>query len=142
MKEVNIYTAVYCTKKTGEGSFGYVLEFVTEKGKATGTKVEHFYGTENKGHILAVLHAVERLKESCHLTIYTESSYLATGYTNWIEKWVWQDWKNAKGTEIANATEWRQFYYALKGHEVEFKVKEPNEYFNWLKFETEKERKR
>lgn len=140
MDEVNIYTYTNI-KGPGKraGGFTYVLETETPKGLATLNKTELIEGSENLAELTALLRALQRLTKPCILTIYTDSQYVAAGYTqNRIEKWIKTGWLTAKGTPVANKEEWQKTAELLGRHMVSFVVGERHSYKDWLVTETEK----
>lgn len=140
MKKINIYTYV-TIKGPGKrsGSFTYLLEFVTGKGNATLTKQGAIEEQSETGAQLQVLtEALERVKEPCEVTIYTEFRGLKTGLEEWIPSWEQNGWKNAKGKDVANKEEWQKVAYLLREHVFSVKAAEPHTYREWIKTETEK----
>lgn len=139
MDEVNIYTYTNI-KGPGKrsGAFTYLLETETLKGPATLSKTEHLEATENLAELTALLKALQRLNKTCFLTIYTDSQYVAAGYTqNRIENWIKSGWMTAKGTPVANKEEWQKIAELLVRHAVSFVVGEWHSYKAWLVAETE-----
>ena len=89
-----------------------------------------------------MIEAAKRLKTKCHLTIFTDSTYVAAGYQQgWLEKWEKDGWKNAKGKDIANMDEWKELQKLLEPHEKQFRTREAHPYRAWLLTETEKKAK-
>lgn len=79
MQHVNIVTQSGIKSiKPQSGAVGYVLETQTPKGPATLSRVFTVSGqTANASELTALIEALKRLRESCDLTIYTESTYIA-----------------------------------------------------------------
>lgn len=51
--------------------------------------------TNNRMELMAVISAVERLKEPCDIKIYTDSQYVANAFLKgWIWNWKRNGWKN------------------------------------------------
>lgn len=115
------------------------MEFETEKGPVTLTKIEQAEGlTANRAELVTIREALKRLKEKCFLLLYTESVYVAAAISqNWIQQWQDSGWKNAKGQEVANKAEWVEVLNLLKAHAYEVKLKEQNTYREWLQKEVE-----
>ena len=88
--KVNIYTySGIKGMKRKNGIVRYILEAETEKGNATaGDKVKLEEVTGNQAELEALLLAVRRLKKPSEVHIYTESNYVAAGWTQgWIKNW-------------------------------------------------------
>lgn len=143
MKKINIYTYV-TVKGPGkkDGSYTYLLEFETAKGNATLTKQGEVEGVSETGANLQILNeALNRVKERCEVTIYTDFQCLKVAVEEWIPAWKKNQWKNAKGKEIANKEGWQRLAYLLGEHVILIKAEEQHSYRYWIKTETEKKEK-
>ena len=144
MDIVNIYT---CTSAKGPSkkrvAFTYILEVETEKGPATLTKTEVLeLATENQAELKALSAALRRLKKPCMLNIYTNSVYVSAGYEQKrLEKWIENDWKNAKGKPVANMEEWKELADLLGRHTFQFFTGMKHTYASWMETETIKREK-
>lgn len=142
MDKVNIY--LYTTIKgpgAREGSYTYILEYITEKGPVTLTKQDSITATENRAHLLILIKALERLKHPCELEIYTDSGYIQSGALKWLKDWERRGWVTAKGMTVANREEWQQASELLGRHLVTFCIGERHSYREWIVTETEKKEK-
>lgn len=93
----------------------------------------------NRAELIAVIKALQRMKEKCELVIYTESPYVANAFNaGWPDKWKQNNYKTAKGGDVANADEWIKLDELLAGHKYEFRLQEEHSYRNWLKGHIEK----
>ena len=141
MKSVNIYLATTVnTPQRQDGYYGFILETETEKGPATLFKMDQLEKvTQQQAELIVLIKSLERIKEICHLVIFTDSDYLANGYRQkWVERWEASNWKTAKGKPVANKEEWQRVEELLAPHEQEFKVKEQHSYKRWLNMELKK----
>ena len=136
MRQVNIYTATTLQN----GIIGYILELVTDTDPITLDSTELLYDMKpNRAELTAVIKALQRMKEKCELVIYTESPYVANAFNaGWPDKWKQNNYKTAKGGDVANADEWRKLDELLAGHKYEFRLQEEHSYRNWLKGHIEK----
>lgn len=135
MQHVNIYTASGIrSPRAGNGRAGYILELRTEKGPVTLTKTaEILNATANQSELRILIMALKRLTESCCLTIYTESGYVAAGLTE-LPRWKRNGWKTSRGTDVANKEEWLKTAELLNVHMFSVTT-ENHEYRAWLKSE-------
>ncbi len=143
-KQVRIYTTTTIKgPRKRDGAFGYLLEFVVKPDPATLWKAEEIEdASENKAELMAVIKALRRFKEKCQIEIFTDSEYVAAGFTQkWIEKWIKTEWKTAKGKDVANKEEWQELSALAKGHEITFKIKQNNSYRTWMEKEVLNARK-
>lgn len=142
MDKVNIY--LYTTIKgpgAREGSYTYILEYITQKGPVTLTKQDSIAATENRAHLLIMIKALERLKHPCELEIYTDSEYIRSGALKWTKDWERRGWVTAKGRPVANKEEWQQASELLSRHLVAFCIGEMHSYREWIVADTEKREK-
>lgn len=139
---VNIYTfSGIRGMKRKNGTIWYILEAVTEKGNATaGDKVKLEAVTGNQSELQALLLAARRLKKESEVHIYTESSFVAAGWTQgWIRNWQKNHWKTAKGEPVAFEEMWRELEQLLLRHHVEFHVKEQHSFRTWFESEARRD---
>ena len=150
MKRVNIYT--YTTAKGPKAAesqceaYGYVVECETAKGMATISDISTMQGmSQNQLELRTLISAIRRINTTCEVHLYVESEYVAAGYTRgWVEKWKANEWLTATQQEVKNRREWDLLDHIIErhGHKVEFHVKEPHTYRNWLTSNVEKEKQK
>ena len=51
--------------------------------------------TNNRMELTAVIEALDSLKRTCDVVIYTDSEYVRKGITEWIHGWKQRGWKTA-----------------------------------------------
>lgn len=142
MDKVNIY--MYTTIKgpgAREGSYTYILEYITAKGPVTLTKQDSITATENRAQLLILIRALERLKHPCELEIYTDSEYIRSGALKWLKDWERRGWVTAKGRPVANKEEWQRASELLSRHLVTFCIGGMHSYREWIVADTEKREK-
>ncbi len=122
MRQVNIYTATtFKGLNVQNGIIGYILELVTDTEPITLDSTELLYDMKpNRAEL-------------------TESPYVANAFNaGWPDKWKQNNYKTAKGGDVANADEWIKLDELLAGHKYEFRLQEEHSYRNWLKGHIEK----
>lgn len=131
MKSVEIYTDGACSGNPGVGGYCAILVYNGVEKIVSGFEVET---TNNRMELLAVIKGVEALKESCDLTIYSDSQYVVGAFNQgWINTWVSNNWRAADKKEVKNPDLWQKLIKLLENHMVSFvKVKghSDNEYNN------------
>lgn len=142
---VNIY--IYQTIKgpgTKAGSYTYILETEINGMTATLTKTDTLEPmTENKAELTVLLKALKRLRTKCSVQVIGSSDYVRQGAEKWLKDWARQDFKTAKGKEVANKEEWQQFLAYQEACDIVFTPGKSHSYRNWMQEETErKERER
>ncbi len=99
-----IYTDGACSGNPGPGGWGAVIldkdknqENISGKEKNT---------TNNRMELMAPIMALKKLKFKSEIVIFTDSTYVKNGITEWIKKWEKNGWKNANKKPIKNKDLW------------------------------------
>jgi ribonuclease HI len=117
MKQVVIYTDGACKGNPGPGGWGAFLTFGEhEKVLFGGERLT----TNNQMELMAVIKALESLKESCRVSLFLDSQYVRQGITEWIHGWKLKGWKTAAKQPVKNAELWKQLDALVheQGHEI------------------------
>ena len=115
-KLVTIYTDGGCEPNPGVGGWAAVLLYGNTRKEITGSDPDT---TNNRMELTAALRALESLKESCCVTLFTDSEYLKRGITEWLPGWKKKNWKR-KGGELKNQDLWQQLDKVIERHEVDW----------------------
>ena len=138
--KVNIY--IYQTIKgpgTRAGSYTYILEADMNGKIATLTSTDTLEPmTEKAAELTVILKALSRICKECEIQIVGCSPYMVQATSEWINNWIENDWKNAKGKEIANKEQWQNLLEYMRKYSITFTKECQHEYLNWIKSETEK----
>lgn len=118
MKQVEVYTDGACRGNPVRGGFGVVLKYREfRREMSSGFRRT----TNNRMEVLAVIAALEALKEPCILTIYSDSRYLIdTMEKGWLDRWRKNGWKNKSGDAVKNIDLWRRLFVAKIRHRCKF----------------------
>ena len=113
MKDVLIYTDGACSGNPGPGGFGIILSYAgREKEFSCGFRKT----TNNRMELLAVIIALEALKEPCNVTLYSDSKYVVDAIRlGWAENWRKNGWKR-KGGQALNPDLWARLLDAKEPH--------------------------
>ncbi|MBO8137201.1 MAG: ribonuclease HI [Desulfotomaculum sp.] len=118
MQHVKIYTDGACSGNPGPGGYGAVLLYGDHRKELSGA---YDNTTNNRMEIMAVIKALEALKRSCRVTIYTDSRYLVDAMTKgWVEKWRSNNWMRTKKERAKNVDLWIKLLDMVQRHEVEW----------------------
>ncbi len=122
MKEVILYTDGACSGNPGSGGYAAILIYKEFEKIITGGERET---TNNKMELLAVIKGLAALKESCMVTVYSDSAYVVNAVENgWLNSWQFSGWKTADKKPVKNQKLWEELVNYLKKHRVSFvKVK-------------------
>lgn len=131
MKHVVIYTDGACSENPGPGGWAAVLMYKTVKKEIAGGEP---MTTNNRMEVTAAIMALEALKQTCEVDIYTDSAYLCNTFNqHWIDNWVRSGWKKADKKPVENRELWERLLKLTQRHKVTWhKVKghSDNEYNN------------
>lgn len=116
-QSVTIYTDGACSGNPGPGGWGAILRFGGHEKELNGGDYET---TNNRMELMAAIEALNALKRSCTVNIYTDSQYVKGGITGWIEGWKRNGWKTAAKKPVKNIELWKALEEALKRHDVEW----------------------
>lgn len=118
MKKVTIYTDGACSGNPGAGGWGAILQYNGhEKEISGGDKLT----TNNKMELLAVISALEILKEPCEVDLYSDSKYVIDSITKgWAVGWKARGWKKADKSPAKNIELWERLLNLIETHNVTF----------------------
>ena len=114
-KTVTIYTDGACSGNPGPGGWGALLQYGDAEKELSGGEVET---TNNRMEMMAAIKALEALKTSCIVHLYTDSTYVKDGITQWIFGWKKNGWKTAAKKPVKNADLWQMLDAQTRRHEV------------------------
>lgn len=114
-KHVEIYTDGACSGNPGPGGWGAVLVYSTVEKEISGHAADT---TNNRMEMTAVIEALKLLKTSCKVDIYTDSSYVQKGMSEWLEGWKAKGWKTADKKPVKNADLWQVLEEQALRHDV------------------------
>ena len=118
------YTDGACKGNPGAGGWGAHLIF-------SDGRTQDLYGgdketTNNRMELMGAIQALTHSPHEHNLEIWTDSSYVKKGITEWIENWKKRGWKTASKKSVANQDLWQQLdalcqrrdvtWHWVKGH--------------------------
>ncbi len=105
---VLIYTDGACTGNPGPGGWACVVSLPDGTVHELGGGVRDT--TNNRMEMAATIRALAmlELKEPTPIVLYTDSSYVIKGITQWIWGWRSRGWKSADGKDVANRELWEE----------------------------------
>ncbi|TLU67489.1 ribonuclease HI [Thalassotalea litorea] len=117
-KQVNIYTDGSCLGNPGPGGYGALLIYKQHRKELS---QGYQLTTNNRMEMLATIVALESLKESCDITLTTDSQYVRQGITQWIHNWIKNNWRTSAKQPVKNADLWKRLYQETQRHEIDWK---------------------
>ena len=118
MKQVDIFTDGACSGNPGKGGWGAVLRYGNVEKELCGGAVDT---TNNRMELTAGIEALSALKESCAVTLTTDSKYVVDAIEKgWVYGWQRNGWRKADKKPALNVDLWEQLLPLLKMHKVTF----------------------
>ena len=112
---VDIFTDGACSGNPGPGGWAAIL-------RAGGHEKELSGGdpatTNNRMELMAVIRALEALKQPSAAVVHTDSRYVMDGATKWMKNWKKNGWKTADKKPVKNEELWRALEDAAARHAV------------------------
>ncbi len=116
MKEVTIYTDGACSGNPGAGGWGTILVYKGKEKEMSGGSAET---TNNRMELTAVIEGLKALKESCKVTVVTDSQYVANGINlGWAVGWKQNGWRKKDKKPALNPELWDELLSLIEKHEV------------------------
>jgi ribonuclease HI len=119
MPRVTIYTDGGADPNPGPGGWGAILIHETTK------RIRELSGgaeraTNNRMELTAAIEAFRALKEPCEVVIATDSEYLRSGITRWVQHWQANNWmRGKKGKKpVENADLWQLLLAVTEPHAI------------------------
>jgi len=100
---IKIYTDGACSGNPGPGGWGYVI---VENGKLQSSKGSESQTTNNRMELTAAIKALENARKDESLYLYTDSTYLQKGITEWIVNWKKNNWITSSKKPVSNKDLW------------------------------------
>ena len=93
-----------CSGNPGPGGWGAVI--FDEKNKQYNVSGKVKETTNNRMELMAPIMALKKIKSKSDVVIFTDSTYVKNGITDWIKKWEKNDWKNSNKKPVKNKDLW------------------------------------
>ena len=114
-----IYTDGACSGNPGPGGWGAVI--IDEENNQIELSGSEKSTTNNRMELLAPIKALKKIKEQANITIFTDSTYLKNGITEWIKKWEINGWKSANKKPIKNKDLWQELNKLTQKKDIAWK---------------------
>ena len=114
---IKIYTDGSCLKNPGNGGWAAIININSEIVKISGSVKDT---TNNKMELMAPIKALQEVKKQQPIEIYTDSQYVKLGITDWIHKWIKNNWQTSKKEPVKNKELWIELYELTKSYEIKW----------------------
>ena len=99
-----IYTDGACTGNPGPGGWGAVIFDQDDKQKNISGSEKNT--TNNRMELLAAIMSLKKIKSNSEVIIFTDSTYVKNGITEWMINWKKNGWKNSNKKTVKNKDLW------------------------------------
>jgi ribonuclease HI len=117
MAEVQAFTDGACRGNPGPGGWGVVLRSGSRERELWGGELAT---TNNRMELTAAIEALKALKKPCRVALYTDSTYVRSGITEWVHAWRARDWRTADRKPVKNRDLWQALSALADAHDVEW----------------------
>jgi ribonuclease HI len=118
---VTIYTDGACSGNPGPGGWGAILMSGEHRKEIYGGEAET---TNNRMELMGAIMALETLRGPSDVALWTDSSYVKNGISQWIHAWKRKGWRTADNKPVKNVELWQRLDEATRRHKVSW---------HWLK---------
>ncbi|MEL7487385.1 MAG: ribonuclease HI [Pseudomonadota bacterium] len=113
---IDIYTDGACSGNPGPGGWGVVILDGDDLRELSGGEDAT---TNNRMELTAAIEAL--LATSGAVRLFTDSTYVKNGVTQWIVGWKRNGWKTASRKPVKNQDLWRALDEATQGREIDWR---------------------
>ena len=114
---IKIYTDGSCLNNPGNGGWAAIININDEVKKISGSVKDT---TNNKMELMAPIKALQGIKEQQPIEIYTDSQYVRLGITDWVHKWMKNNWQTSKKEPVKNKELWIQLYELTNSFDIKW----------------------
>ncbi len=114
---IKIYTDGSCLNNPGNGGWAAIINQNGEVKEISGSVKDT---TNNKMELMAPIMALKQIKQNDQIEIYTDSQYVRLGITEWVHKWIKNNWQTSKKEPVKNKELWIQLYELTNQFEIKW----------------------
>ena len=118
---IKIYTDGSCLENPGNGGWAAIIN---DNGNTTKISGSEKNTTNNRMELIAPINALKDMEDNSQIKLYTDSQYVKLGITEWINKWVINNWQTSKKEDVKNKDLWVELFNLNKSLNVKW---------NWVK---------
>ena len=114
-----IYTDGACAGNPGPGGWGAVIFDQDDKQKNISGSEKNT--TNNRMELLAAIMSLKKIKTNSEVVIFTDSTYVKNGITEWMKNWKKNGWKNSSKKPVKNKDLWEKLNKLCEANSVSWK---------------------
>lgn len=112
-----MYADGACKGNPGVGGWGVWLKAGEHEKSLCGGEA---LTTNNRMEMMAVIQGLQALKKPSQVKVYTDSSYVQKGMTEWLAGWKKKQWRTADKKPVKNADLWQILDGLAATHQIEW----------------------
>jgi ribonuclease HI len=118
IKSIQIFSDGACSGNPGPGGWGAILRYKNNEKEISGGQRNT---TNNQMELMAVISALETLKEPCQVEIFTDSQYIANAFNKgWLAAWQKNGWRTSGKKPVKNKELWERLVVQAEKHELQW----------------------
>ena len=114
-----IYTDGACSGNPGPGGWGAVIFDQDDKQRNISGSEKNT--TNNRMELLAAIMSLKKIKSNSKVVIFTDSTYVKNGITEWMRNWKKNGWKNSNKKPVKNKDLWVKLDKLCEANSVTWK---------------------
>ena len=114
---VEIFTDGACSGNPGPGGYGAILKYGEVTKEISGC---HKNTTNNRMELMAVIEALRQIKRPSKVRVFSDSTYIVKGMTEWLPGWIRRKWINSKKQPVLNRDLWENLLKISQPHDIEW----------------------
>lgn len=112
-----MYADGACKGNPGVGGWGVWMKSGAHEKALCGGEA---HTTNNRMELTAVIQGLQAIKKPASIKIYTDSSYVQKGMTEWLAGWKRKQWQTADKKPVKNADLWQTLDRLAQPHHIEW----------------------
>ena len=114
---IKIYTDGSCLGNPGNGGWAAIIKDTEKVIKISGSEKNM---TNNKMELMAPINALKKINKGANVEIYIDSKYVKLGITEWIHKWIKNNWQTSKKENVKNKDLWIELHEITKSFNIKW----------------------
>lgn len=114
---INIFTDGACSGNPGPGGWAVLLKYQDVQKELSGFEIAT---TNNRMELQAAIEGLKALKTPSTVHLYTDSTYLKDGMSQWIHAWKKNNWITAGKTPVKNMDLWQELDTLSAIHHIQW----------------------
>jgi len=114
-----LYVDGACRGNPGKGGWGVYIEFLD------GRMAEYCGGeahtTNNRMELMAAIQGLKHTDPAQPIVVWTDSSYVQKGISEWIHGWKKKNWRKSDGSAVMNADLWQMLDQLQQARKIDWR---------------------